>query len=45
MTAGSGGGEGRAAGLRISEDWLATLLGIVLVGLILAGVIVKGILP
>jgi hypothetical protein len=45
MTGGSGGGGERSGGLRISEDWLATLLGLVLVGLILAGVLVKGILP
>ena len=32
-------------GLRINEDWAATVVGLVLVVLVLAGVIGKGLIP
>ena len=32
-------------GIRINEDWLATIVGIVLVLLVLGGVIAKGVIP
>ena len=31
--------------LRLSEDWLATLVGLALLLLVLAGVVVKGMIP
>ncbi len=33
------------AGWRISEDWLATIVGLAVVALVLAGVITKAIVP
>lgn len=39
-------GDVAAAGRRlISEDWVATILGLVLLALVLAGVIGKGLVP
>lgn len=35
----------RAPRSPISEDWLATIAGLVLLGLVLAGVITKGMIP
>ena len=32
-------------GLRINEDWAATLVGLVLVVLVLVGIIAKGMVP
>jgi hypothetical protein len=32
-------------GRAISEDWLATIAGLVILGLVLAGVITKGMIP
>ena len=34
-----------AGGLRINEDWAATLVGLVLVVLVLVGIIAKGMVP
>ena len=34
-----------SGGIRISEDWAATLVGLVLVVLVLVGVIAKGLVP
>ena len=36
---------GGVDGSRFSEDWIATLLGVVLVALVLLGVITKGMVP
>ncbi len=35
----------QAGRLAISEDWAATIIGLVLLGLVLAGVITKGLVP
>ncbi len=35
----------RAPRSTLSEDWLATIAGLVLLGLVLAGVITKGMIP
>jgi hypothetical protein len=34
-----------SGGIRLSEDWAATLVGLVLVLLVLVGVIAKGLVP
>jgi hypothetical protein len=34
-----------SGGLRINEDWAATVVGLVLVVLVLVGIIVKGMVP
>jgi hypothetical protein len=33
------------SGMRINEDWAATIVGLVLIALVLVGVIVKGMVP
>ncbi len=40
-----GGAEVARGGLPIGEDWLATIVGLVLVVLALLGVIGKGVIP
>ncbi len=39
------GGVATAGRRLITEDWAATILGLVLLGLVLAGVIGKGVVP